>query len=1043
MKTRSYHSISWLFRFTILLVVLHLVPRIAMAQGLASVPYDMEFITTRLENFYIHHTKEQEAFAHRFGYFLEKHLRELELDLNWKLEDPVDIVVNDRTDVSNAFAASFPYNKIVVYPIAYETEASVSEYHDWVEELAIHELTHIVANDSAFDMYKVLKFVFGNSVRPNGIQPRWLIEGLAVFQETERTPGGRGRSTFTEAVMRMAIRRNLMDADNYVTLSRLNEGVFWWPSGITPYLHGYAIQAALEGHRERIKEVPDTGSNNQSIPGMISAGNAGRFPFALNGNLENIYGVDWEEAWQQLIDKLKARYSREEDLASGTCQLTKAGRYTGGASMSRDGWLYFIADHPKTGRVLARVHRDIHCIRDNDARRYDPASEEPRFEVLVKGISGSGASKVAVTPDGRFVAYAKLSPSGTRTFYDIYLYDVKEDTVRRITNGMRTRDPAFNDNGNHMAYVRNLGNGKQALVMRHMKFAKEFVVYESKLFERISAPHITGKRVYFSLHNNAGTEEIMVSRLTGKNTFSRPQRVIPNFGKGRSYVERHPFVMNDGTIIYSATYKKEDPNFDGMRAEIYSYKPGTSRPKRLTWSESGYNLWPIPVNEKQVLVSSYTISGLNLVRLETNRMPDNVEPVSQVQSSLHTHLTRRTAPNRLVTHERADHDRYKKIKDKSNYHTFKTPATSMWPQYWIPLFFSVPEGFQVGATTSGQDPLEHNKYFLLGLYDNRASFPTYSVGYSNSEFKLAFSMQASQSNNYFSGSDSSNRNNAYTGQLSYGFWGLNWAFGGGFQQRRLGRFRANHGFGFLKVGRSDIDQSPLAISPNSGYAFSHYIGFYPSSGDEKTFTDIRPYGALFLPGLWSSHSTQIVLKGAFSSNNILASNYFQGGGPTIGLNSSTSFKVRGYPEDVLFGQKIATANFSYTFPIVRPYGGWDVKPIFFKTIGMRFHADAGTAIGIGRYSGDTFRFYQGFDIGEQWILGGGADLLINGTLAYYAPTQLVLGVHRGFNEEFGGETRFFVGVNIAVLGGGHHGDSISDTLVTESRHNSHYSSDFK
>ncbi len=242
MKTISYLYLSRFFAVSLFLLIGIFASN--QVHGQAVVPYDMKFITTKLEHFHIHHTKEQEPFAHRFGFFLEMHLKELELDLNWTLSDPVDIVINDRTDVSNAFAASFPYNKIMVYPIAYETEASVSEYYDWVEELAIHELTHIVANDSAFDAYKVFKFLFGNAIRPNGIQPRWLIEGLAVYQETERTRGGRGRSVFTEAVMRMAVRRNMLDADNYLTLSRLNEGVFWWPQGITPYLLGYAIQTS-------------------------------------------------------------------------------------------------------------------------------------------------------------------------------------------------------------------------------------------------------------------------------------------------------------------------------------------------------------------------------------------------------------------------------------------------------------------------------------------------------------------------------------------------------------------------------------------------------------------------------------------------------------------------------------------------------------------------------------------------------------------------------------------------------------------------------
>src|SRR5262249_51988346 len=144
---------------------------------------------------------------------------------------------------ANGLAMNFPNNYIELYSSPFGSDSVLSYYVNWPNELATHELTHIVANDTTLGAYQTLRSIFGSWVRPNGVEPEWITEGLAVYQETSLTGGGRGRSPMLEAMLREAVQKHKLDDPDYSSLDRLNDGVPWWPGGNSWYLLGYTIQA--------------------------------------------------------------------------------------------------------------------------------------------------------------------------------------------------------------------------------------------------------------------------------------------------------------------------------------------------------------------------------------------------------------------------------------------------------------------------------------------------------------------------------------------------------------------------------------------------------------------------------------------------------------------------------------------------------------------------------------------------------------------------------------------------------------------------------
>src|SRR5207253_10670687 len=82
-------------------------------------------------------------------------------------------------------------------------------------------------------MPRALRAIFGTIVDPNQIEPRWIVEGYATYQETLLSQAGRGRSTFADMIIRNAVLEN-----KFPKISRAGGETEAWPSGYLPYIFG-------------------------------------------------------------------------------------------------------------------------------------------------------------------------------------------------------------------------------------------------------------------------------------------------------------------------------------------------------------------------------------------------------------------------------------------------------------------------------------------------------------------------------------------------------------------------------------------------------------------------------------------------------------------------------------------------------------------------------------------------------------------------------------------------------------------------------------
>ena len=172
------------------------------------------------------------------------------------------------------------------------------------------------------------------------------------------------------------------------------------------------------------------------------------------------------------------------------------------------------------------------------------------------------------------------------------------------------------------------------------------------------------------------------------------------------------------------------------------------------------------------------------------------------------------------------------------------------------------------------------------------------------------------------------------------------------------------------------------------------------SGSDFEFTKYSADWHEYLNLPWMQH--HVLLVRAFagtSTGQAPTQGAYQLGGDnpgdiTLGLNDET-VTLRGYPANVLRGQKAALGSLEYRFPITNLERGWDTKPFFYRRLHGAVFFEAGNAWDGTYHEADLRRSI-------------GAEARLDMTLAYYLPLTIRFVVAKGLDKD--GETQAYLGL---------------------------------
>ncbi|MBI40567.1 MAG: hypothetical protein CMF59_13290 [Leptospiraceae bacterium] len=189
----------------------------------------LHYRTYRTPHFAIHYPAGYLDNARRLGSLAEERYRSLEYRYRSGIA-VTHIILIPNTDTVNAFASTYVVDRVALY-VQSPTPGEFSRFDLWQDHIFTHEYTHILNLFPYEGFANVVLRIFAG-LPPNSLTPTGLIEGFAVYEESQQ---GKGRleDPLTDMVVRAAILE-----DRFPALEEIMAGSHRWPLGSTPYLFG-------------------------------------------------------------------------------------------------------------------------------------------------------------------------------------------------------------------------------------------------------------------------------------------------------------------------------------------------------------------------------------------------------------------------------------------------------------------------------------------------------------------------------------------------------------------------------------------------------------------------------------------------------------------------------------------------------------------------------------------------------------------------------------------------------------------------------------
>jgi hypothetical protein len=887
----------------------------------------------------------------------ERALERLHAFLGYRPDGPIEIALGDESDSANGLASVLPYNRLELLAALPEDTSQLADSDDPIRLLVVHELAHVLHMDQVRGPLAWLNAVLGRTAFPNGAQPTWFTEGLAVVAESRFSGGGRLRSSQFQMMLRTAaLHGRVPDLDRLTNTSRA------WPQGTAPYLYGAFFLDWL-GRR----------FGDQALADLAEEMSAQLLPWTLNVLARRVLGFDYPRLYGWWRDELAAeaadfRARREAEGLSPLEPLTRRGQVQTGPRLSPGGgllvYLSASADEPPALRVMA------------------PDGSGDRSLLQLQGGGG-----LTFAPDGRTLYFSQPEFHGPHAIHqDLYALDLESGEVRRLTRGLRVRAPDVSPDGRELVCVR-VGLGRAWLTVLELD---------------------TG-RVRELTRPGPGVDHPRWSPDGRQVVFSRR---LPDGGRALALVAREGGLARDLT---EGGFMDIEPVFapDGARIlfssdrtgvfELWSVAPearGPGRaPVRLTQTLSGlFSPEPLP-DGRSAVASVYGPEGYDLARVELASQAWSTEATRPARP-----LPEPPAPEVTELEERA-----------------YAPWPSLLPRAWLPFVGQDSWGTSLGLTFGGQDALGVMSYLAslsFGLESRKLqadvhltaslAYPTLSVSFGRHAHR-SFALAEVDGRPFPVERDELR----LALDLSLPFPGL-WRFDSLFVsydltvvQRETALPRDPHDLtpvvprdgprAYLSLGwyGSDARGSVRGVSPEQGLAASLSVRVaHPllGTGGEAYVLQgaLRAYLAISRP---RHHVLALGLQAGLALGRSRQSAFWVGGLPIIdpledsllGYRYGGLF-LRGYEPWAFSGSAFLLSSVEYRVPLAAPEVGLHTLPFFLDRVHLAFFADLGGASpepALATLAEDLLK------------LGVGAELRLEILLGYYLPASVRLGYARG------------------------------------------------
>ncbi len=497
---------------------------VAPARDAAAGDPETTWWTIETDHFVIHYYDPLGDVARRVAEVGERAHEILAPALGRDPDEKTQVVILDDTDGANGFASVLPRNRITLYATAPGGDSSLNDHDDWLYGLTAHEYTHILHLDSIGGLPKLVNRVLGKTWAPNQVQPRWVIEGLATYEETKRSSSGRARSSQFDMFVRVAV---LEDRD--LDLDAVTSGPYEFPRGNAAYLYGSKfLEYVFDRHGDDTARAMSWAHGHNPIP------------FAINRQIHKATGQPFTELWTDWKDWLRDKYALQLEVVERT------GRREG-RRLTFDTESNLSPRYSEDGKELVYFASD-----GTSAQRLRAIPIGGNIGDAVDLLELDRAGGWDLMSDGSVVFEQTHPHRRDYDFQDLMYWDRPTGKLTRLTRGARARDPAVSPDGRQVAFSINGESTSKLAVIPLVADATPKVIWEGERFEQAFQPAWSpdGTRIAFSAWRRGGWRDILVLEVaTGAITEITDDRAIdgdPEWSPDGAYL----FFSSDRTGIY-------------------------------------------------------------------------------------------------------------------------------------------------------------------------------------------------------------------------------------------------------------------------------------------------------------------------------------------------------------------------------------------------------------------------------------------------------------------------------------------------------------
>jgi hypothetical protein len=835
------------------------------------------------------------------------------------------IIILDTSDYSNGFADP-AQQKIIIWLT--HLDSSLRGTHKWLETVISHEFTHIVHLDIMSGVPARLVKIFGPGFfRPGEFVPSWFLEGLA--QDTSEVGGGEFWDSHRDMIL-----RSITLEDKLLSYDRM--GVYG-KNGLgneLVYNQGYSLVKYV---REKYGE--------EKIASILEG--KGHNYLSLKRNMYYRLQDTPHELYRDWKIELARRYQ----------ERTKGMRPDGDIEdLVSWGW----SDRhpvfsPTSNKVafLSNKNKDYEKLSlyllDLDSKKH-------------KRLARKANPDASFSYDGQKLVYSRNRLRWQGSVYgDLYIIDFsKLNKQKRLTRGMRARQPHLSPDGRKIVFVKN-DAGKTNICLFNLATEEVSYLTANENYTQYFTPRFSpdGKRIVFSRFKDA-QRDICLMKIDDLR--------IVSLTNDRAD-DRDPCWSRDGKRILFASDRTGIFN-------IYELNLETNNLSQLTDVIGGAFEPSGSAGGERIVFSSYSAAGFDIKILDRRLLEETKGKKKERLAIFAPPLDREKGG--------------KKELSAGKEYSVKKYRSKVKPILWMPLGMSV-KGY--AQDIMGKDLFEGAVGYgapggLAGYayYINRHFFPNLLIG--AYDYSLSYT-------NYVEGANQDNLRDDYWERRRGGAAGL------GLPLVPVGYLLLGYEAYFVDDLEVERDINPPTLPDDGHIAFcgaslmhSHlkptldmdinpqgrklvlsYALADESYGSDFNFNKYMFDWREYIP-LYERHTLALRVLGGFSRGHNLSQGAFQLGGME---------DLRGYAVRSFRGDKVGFWSAEYRFPLLEDIGKRSLFLYLDRLYGMVF-VDSGRAWFDGRLA-----------IGD-FDTDAGCGARLKSFVFYHLPLNLELSLAHGFDD---------------------------------------------